>query len=119
SLFEAGVLEREGERVRCHLGRLGEPDMPVTMEDAVRARLARLHPLERATVERAAVVGETFWEGAILGQMRTEQPPDERDPVALWQDESDAQALAEALARLEAKGFIESGDDGHPLGARE
>src|SRR5690606_10471895 len=56
-----------------------------------------------------------------LGQMRTEAPDDDRpsDPLALWRDEADVAALAETLARLEEKGFIESGDDGHRLGARE
>src|SRR5690606_34246008 len=33
ALFEAGVLKRDGEVVRCDLTRLGERDTPVTIED--------------------------------------------------------------------------------------
>ena len=64
-------------------------ELPISMEDAIRARLARLDGLERATVERAAVVGEVFWDGAVLGQMRGDRTPpgDGADPLSIWPDD--------------------------------
>jgi DNA-binding SARP family transcriptional activator len=41
-------------------------DVPPTIQALLAARLDRLEPLERAVLERAAVVGKEFWRGAVL-----------------------------------------------------
>ncbi len=121
ALWEAGLFVREGERIWFDVERLRDGDMPVTMEDAIRARLARLDPLERATVERAAIIGEVFWDGAVLGQMRSEEPHPgaSSEPLAIWPDDADATALAEAFARLEERGFLEPEETTDLPGIRE
>lgn len=99
-----------------NLPRLASGELPLTLEDAVYARLRRLDPFERATLERAAVVGEAFWDGAVLAQMRHEddslgsQNGKNVDPV-LWSENRDFEVLGSALRRLEGKGFIEGIED--------
>ena len=109
-LVEAGVFVPAPGGLEVDMPRLEGGDLPVSMEDAIRARLARLDPLERATLDRAAVVGETFWEGALLAQMRSEResPGDATDPASLWPDDEDEAALRGAVARLAEKGFVVS-----------
>jgi class 3 adenylate cyclase len=46
------------------LARLGR-DLEGSLEDVVRARLARLSPEQRRALEAGAVVGRTFWGGAV------------------------------------------------------
>src|SRR5262249_38247071 len=99
-----------------NLARLASGELPVKLGDAVYARLRRLDPFERATLERAAVVGEAFWDGAVLAQMRHEddsfgsQNGKNIDPV-LWSENRDFEVLGSALQRLESKGFIEGIED--------
>lgn len=103
------LFVQRDDSIEVDISRLDEGDLPVTMEDAIQARLSRLDSLERATLDRAAVVGEVFWDWAILAQMRSERevPGAEDDPLSIWPDESDAIALQASLRKLADKGFIE------------
>lgn len=109
ALVEAKVFQKSPEGLTADLAQLEAGNLPVTMEDAVRARLMRLDPLERATLDRAAVVGEVFQDRCLLAMMRSERraPGDAADPATLWPDDDDEAALTSALARLEEKGFVE------------
>jgi len=40
-------------------------DLPLTVEAVIQARLDRLEPKERDVLRKAAVIGETFWFGAL------------------------------------------------------
>ena len=63
-LLEEGVLTRAGGRWRA-TGDLGRVRVPPSVQALLSARLDRLEPAERAVVQRAAVVGEVFWWGAV------------------------------------------------------
>jgi tetratricopeptide (TPR) repeat protein len=41
-------------------------ELPLTIEAAVRARIAALEPSERDVLEKAATLGNVFWTGAVL-----------------------------------------------------
>jgi serine/threonine protein kinase/predicted ATPase len=94
-LVDAGVLEvHEDAPWLLHEDRLGSLALPPTVQGIVQARLDRLAPEERATLARAAVVGRTFWEGAV-----------ERLRVAADVDPAPEPA-GEVLARLRGKQLV-------------
>jgi serine/threonine protein kinase/tetratricopeptide (TPR) repeat protein len=70
-LVDAGGVERSFDDVwKVNESRLEALALPPTIYGLVQARLDRLPPEVRAMVQRAAVVGRVFWEGA-LDSMRT------------------------------------------------
>ena len=70
-LVDAGAVERSFDDVwKVDEGRLDALALPPTIYGLVQARLDRLPAEVRAMVQRAAVVGRVFWEGA-LESMRT------------------------------------------------
>jgi tetratricopeptide (TPR) repeat protein len=107
-LDERGLFKRTSAGIELDLPRFERGDLPLTMADAVRARLAALDPFERTVMEWAAVVGEMFWEGALLaiGRSETACTAREEDPILRWTEGQDEIRLFEALRRLEYKRFI-------------
>jgi len=59
SLIEEGVLEHEYGRWRL-TSRLGDFDVPATVEGVIAARLDRQHPHSRRLLQEASVIGRTF-----------------------------------------------------------
>lgn len=109
-LAEAGAFRPASDgSAEIDLRKLEGGSLPVTMSDAIRARLMRLDAFERATLDRAAIVGEAFWAGAVLAQMRGEASGnhDLSRPEKLWPADEDAQRLVQSLERLVDKGFVE------------
>lgn len=109
ALVEDGFFKETEDGLSPDISQLEAGNLPVTMVDAVRARLARLDAIEKATVARAAVVGEVFMDRCLLAMMRSERkaPGDSTDPATMWPDDEDEAALTSALARLEDKGFFD------------
>ncbi|AUX39978.1 protein kinase [Sorangium cellulosum] len=65
-LVDAGAIEaRRQESWVLHEERLGALRLPATIQGIVQARLDRLEPEVREVLLRAAVVGRTFWQGAV------------------------------------------------------
>jgi tetratricopeptide (TPR) repeat protein len=120
ALLEAGLFLESERGLVPDVARLDGGGLPVSLEDAIRARLARLDELERATIDRAAVLGQVVVDRALLAMMRTERAPAETpsDPLALWPADDDVTALEHALARLQEKGFLEPLEASFP-GVRE
>jgi class 3 adenylate cyclase/tetratricopeptide (TPR) repeat protein len=79
----------------------GLVDMPDTVQSLLAARLDSLEPLERRLVQHAAVVGRTFWEGALAVAV-----PDDRQ-------------LRQALLDLQEKDIIIPDDTMRIAGERE
>ena len=106
--FDAGVLE-EGEPEDgavvwlVHLDRFDNAKMPVTVEDAVEARVAALSAEERGLLERAACMGSVFWRGGLVAIDRAEMPP-----VEQWPDEpgESEERLKRALKGLVERDYI-------------
>jgi tetratricopeptide (TPR) repeat protein len=90
---DTGVLEAtddfEDERWSIHADKLANVKLPLTVQDAVQARIAALVPEERGLLERAAAMGGVFWLGGLVAiQRQIEVPPEvweggEGDDVAV------------------------------------
>ncbi|MDQ3067419.1 MAG: AAA family ATPase, partial [Actinomycetota bacterium] len=63
-LVEDGVLVQRGGRLEP-LGAVGSLRVPATVQAVLAARLDRLDEEERAVLQRAAVIGQVFWWGAV------------------------------------------------------
>jgi tetratricopeptide (TPR) repeat protein len=94
--FEAGVLHEskpetgESQPWRVDLDRLQSARLPLTVDDAVTARLSALSVQERRVLEHAAAVGSVFWLGALIALGRIDaKAPD------YWTD-----SPAEDIARI-------------------
>jgi tetratricopeptide (TPR) repeat protein len=78
---ETGVLEVtdefEDEHWTVHSEKLDRVKLPLSVEDAVQARIAALAAEERDLLERAAVMGGVFWLGGLLATLRQGAVPPE------------------------------------------
>jgi tetratricopeptide (TPR) repeat protein len=108
ALQDGGLFQRQEHGVIVDLGRLERGGLPLTMADSIRARVGTLPPIELQVMHDAAVIGERFWDGALLSLQRSREPPLDRTlpALAVWAPRDDELALQQALDALEAKGFI-------------
>jgi class 3 adenylate cyclase/tetratricopeptide (TPR) repeat protein len=95
-LIEDGVIIKDTERWSIKTDRLPDLRVPATLTGVLQARLDRLPPIERETLQRASVVGRAFWDEAverlhIAGEGHTAQQ---------------AQNVRSALIALQAKEMI-------------
>jgi tetratricopeptide (TPR) repeat protein len=100
---DIGVLETRAGRCTVHLERLSEVELPLTIEDAVQARIASLSAFERGLLEHAALMGGVFWLGGLLAMARIEaRAPDvwSRDAV------TDTVRIATTLRELVERDYI-------------
>lgn len=100
ALLESGVIRTDTSPWSIDLDAVG-PDDPVSAGDLLEHRVRHLEPEVRAVLERAAVVGEVFWEGAVLAITRTEQQSE-----ALFEQDRVTPAVREVLRQLVAAEFI-------------
>ena len=104
-LVEDGLLVERDGRLEP-LAAVDELRVPETVQAVLAARLDRLEPEERAVLQRAAVIGQVFWWGAVADLT----PPDRVAGVA---------GLLQALVR---KGLVRpdtrtfAGEDGFRFG---
>jgi tetratricopeptide (TPR) repeat protein len=101
-----GVTEAElsdDERWTIHIEKLAEVRLPLTVEDAVQARIAALTPAERELLERAATMGGVFWLGGLLAVQRLHQATPE-----LWSagDAPDLKAIRALLDDLIERDYV-------------
>ncbi|AGP36199.1 serine/threonine-protein kinase [Sorangium cellulosum] len=79
-LVDAGAIEAQDGAWRVHEGALGSLSLPPSVHGAVQARLDRLDADARAVLVQAAVVGRTFWEGAV--ERLRNDAPQARSPMS-------------------------------------
>ena len=108
ALLDGGLFPRGEQGAFVDMPRLERGGLPLTMADAVRARLATLEPREQQLLRDAAIVGERFWDGALLALSRAREPGPAIESAAtdVFAHAADEEALHAALDSLEAKGFI-------------
>ena len=91
---DKGVLEEvvalsEEPEWRVNVEKLASVELPLTIEDAVNARLAALDPPERVLLEQAAAMGSVFWSGAFVALSRMG-----REAPEIWGERADDDAIA-------------------------
>lgn len=103
TFLEAGTLvAREDGRWDVDLDRLDDAQLPLSVDDAIAARIASLAPPERQLLERAASMGSVFWLGALVALGRLD-----RDPPQLWGGAEDLAAhYRDLLAGLEDRDYV-------------
>ena len=72
---DMGVVEVTSGAWLVHVDRLAEVRLPLTIEDAVQARIAALTPEERDVLEHAATMGGVFWLHGLVAIRRLADPP--------------------------------------------
>lgn len=64
--IEDGVILVSDDKWQIKSTQLGGIRIPTTLTGVLQARLDRLSELERATLQRAAVIGRQFWDSAVI-----------------------------------------------------
>jgi tetratricopeptide (TPR) repeat protein len=106
--LENGVLEpvaeaTENERWIVHADQLSKVKLPLTVEDAVQARIAALTSQERDLLERAATMGGVFWLGGLLAIARQDESTPE-----FWSavQTPDVKAIHDVLHELIERDYV-------------
>lgn len=85
------------------------PTLPVSVDEAVRRRLSFLTPRARAVLEKAALVGRSFWLGALVALERLEATGLRVDPADRsrhWFGADESEEVRRALEELRGRDFI-------------
>ncbi len=102
-----GTIDDRSEPWRIDPDRAAQTELPISVEEAIEARIAALARSERDVLEKGAVFGNVFWLGAIVALIRLEahdegganaEPRDAFDYVF----DSPDQREGDARARVEA-----------------
>ncbi|HEX4417290.1 MAG TPA: tetratricopeptide repeat protein [Kofleriaceae bacterium] len=70
--FENGTIDTRGPVWKLDPDRAAETELPVSIEEAIEARIAALENDERDLLEKAAVFGNVFWVSAVIAMTRLE-----------------------------------------------
>ncbi|HMJ11288.1 MAG TPA: tetratricopeptide repeat protein, partial [Polyangiaceae bacterium] len=104
---DSGVLKaadpEAGGGWQVDLDRLSSAHLPLTVEDAVAARIAALSSENCRVLEYAAAIGSVFWLGGILALSRSDE-----DTPELWnpRDLRDVDEIAASLQELVARDYV-------------
>lgn len=104
---DKGVLEDVGTdaepKWRVDIEKQKSVDLPITIDDAVNARIAALEPREIALMEQAAAMGSVFWSGALVPLARMgREAPEIWDRAA----EDDVEEIGDILQDLVERDFL-------------
>ncbi|MCG8422177.1 MAG: tetratricopeptide repeat protein [Proteobacteria bacterium] len=67
-----GTLDTSGQAWRLDPERAADTELPISVEEAIEARIAALEPQERDLLEKGAVFGNVFWSSAMIALTRIE-----------------------------------------------
>ena len=106
--LDMGVVEpkdqfAEVETWIIHTDKIDSVRLPLTVDDAIQARIAALGPQERELLERAATMGSVFWLGGLLAIERLEQKAPDVWAKASVTDET---TIRDLLRELKERDYI-------------
>jgi tetratricopeptide (TPR) repeat protein len=101
-LTEVGALSSAPEW-QVNLDRLSSARLPMTIDDAVTARITALDHEEKRMLEYASVMGSVFWRGGFIALARADE-----DAPDFWtpEDNEDVERIDEVLADLVDRDYI-------------
>ena len=85
----SGAIDASGPLWKLDLDAALATELPISIDEAIEARIATLEPDERDLLEKAAVFGNVFWLSAVVALSRLEGGPRDssNDPLDLeWGD---------------------------------
>ena len=103
TFLASGTLVPRGDGTwAVELSRLDDAQLPLTVEDAISARISALEAPERQLLEMAATMGGVFWVGALVALARIDKPT-----PALWGGAEDvALHYRDLLHTLEEREYV-------------
>ncbi len=116
-LLVAQQVVETGDPWVVHMDRFARLRIPMSVEEAVQARLAALAPQERLVLEMASAVGQVFWLGALVALDRLENP--NRDPEKDWLAAGQVDRIQETLNGLAQREYVARMPDSWVVGDAE
>ncbi|HSD86618.1 MAG TPA: tetratricopeptide repeat protein [Kofleriaceae bacterium] len=100
--IENGAIDASGPVWRLDPDRAAETELPVSIEEAIEARIAALESEERDLLEKAAVFGNVFWVSAVIALTRLEHayPPPENALEIEWGNGEDVRRRVSDLISI-------------------
>ena len=81
--LENGAIDASGAQWQLDPDRAADTELPISIDEAIEARIAALGIEERELLEKAAVFGNVFWVSAVIAMTRLEQPAPSQPPNPL------------------------------------
>ncbi len=81
--LDNGTIDASGPVWRLDPDRAADTELPISIEEAIEARIAALGVEERDLLEKAAVFGNVFWVSAVIAMTRLEQAAPAQPPSPL------------------------------------
>lgn len=106
-LVESGVIDTRSTPWTADVSKLASANIPVGLLDALKARIDALDPKDRLVLQQAAIVGEVFWDEAVVALARQRVKFKKKpDSGQIWADDSDALGISSCFERLVERQFI-------------
>jgi predicted ATPase/class 3 adenylate cyclase len=99
--IEDGLILKDGERWQVDATRLAVVRVPPTLAGVLQSRFDSLKPDERLLLQRASVIGRTFWDQALAALSEQSESTTEQDPQT-----TNLQPIFSTLAALRAREMI-------------
>jgi tetratricopeptide (TPR) repeat protein len=81
--LDNGTIDTSGPVWTLDPDRAADTELPISIEEAIEARISALGVEERELMEKAAVFGNVFWVSAVIAMTRLEQPAPAQPPPPL------------------------------------
>lgn len=110
-LIDKGAITtsaNKGETWQLNAARALEIELPISVEQAIAARIAALDPEERMLLERAAVFGNVFWVSAVIAMTRRLPEGPKRLPLEFEWDLGDPvrRRVGDLIAALADRDYL-------------
>jgi tetratricopeptide (TPR) repeat protein len=108
--IDNGTIDARAAIWRLDPDRAAETELPISIEEAIEARIAALESEERDLLEKGAVFGNVFWLSAVIALTRLEQPEHASPPGPLeieWGEGEDVRRrLSDLISILADRDYL-------------